>query len=238
MGAAGGNGDRDSGGRGFDDLGFARPDTDREARLGLPEVVYGPGKTAEEVAGVVASLLRANTGPVLVTRVEPEPAREVAALLPGSTHHPQARLLSWRRAAPLGFDLAVVSAGTSDGPVAAEAAAVAEVAGLSVTRVADVGVAGLHRVLAVRDRLAAADAVVCVAGMDGALPSVVGGLVGCPVIAVPTSVGYGAALGGVAPLLAMLSSCSAGVVVVNVDSGFGAAMAAYRIARTIGGRRR
>ena len=234
--AAGGHGDPDSADRGFDDLGFARPDTDREARLGLPEVVYGPGKTAEEVAGVVASLLRANAGPVLVTRVEPEPAREVAALLPGSTHHPRARLLSWRRAAPMGFDLAVVSAGTSDGPVAAEAAAVAEVAGLSVTRVADVGVAGLHRVLAVRDRLAAADAVVCVAGMDGALPSVVGGLVGCPVIAVPTSVGYGAALGGIAPLLAMLSSCSAGVVVVNVDSGFGAAMAAYRIARTIGGR--
>ncbi|NMI01323.1 nickel pincer cofactor biosynthesis protein LarB [Pseudonocardia acidicola] len=217
-------------GPGFDDLGFARPDTDREARLGLPEVVYGPGKTAEQVAGVVASLLRANTGPVLATRIEAGVAEQVRAAVPGAEHDEQARLLTWRRAQPRAFRLAVVSAGTSDGPVAAEAAAVAEAVGLQVNRLRDVGVAGLHRLLAVRDELAAADAVVCVAGMEGALPSVVGGLVGCPVIAVPTSVGYGATFEGVTALLAMLSSCAAGISVVNIDSGFGAAMAAHRIA--------
>jgi pyridinium-3,5-biscarboxylic acid mononucleotide synthase len=217
--------------RGFDDLGWARPDTARESRLGLPEVVYGPGKTAAEIAGVVAALLAANEGPVLATRVEPATAAAVLAVVPGGCYADAARLLVWRAARPLGFDLAVVSAGTSDGPVAAEAAAVAEAVGLTVTRITDVGVAGLHRLLAERERLAAADAVVCVAGMEGALPSVVGGLVGCPVVAVPTSVGYGAALDGITPLLAMLSSCAAGVVVVNIDSGFAAAMAAFRMTR-------
>jgi NCAIR mutase (PurE)-related protein len=216
---------------GFDDLGWARPDTARESRLGLPEVVFGPGKTAAEIAGVVAALLAANEGPVLATRVEPATAAAVLAAVPGGCYADAARLLAWRAARPLGFDLAVVSAGTSDGPVAAEAAAVAEAVGLTVTRITDVGVAGLHRLLAERDRLAAADAIICVAGMEGALPSVVGGLVGCPVVAVPTSVGYGAALDGITPLLAMLSSCAAGVVVVNIDSGFAAAMAAFRIAR-------
>lgn len=216
---------------GFTDLGFARPDTAREARLGLPEVVYAPGKAADQIAGVVTSLLAANSGPVLVTRVEPAVAAQVLSAAPGGSHDPAARLLVWRPALPLGFALAVVSAGTSDGPVAAEAAAVAAAVGLDVTRIVDVGVAGLHRLLAERDRLAAADAVVCVAGMEGALPSVVGGLVGCPVIAVPTSVGYGAAFEGVTALLGMLSSCAAGVVVVNIDSGFGAAMAAFRMAR-------
>ncbi len=217
---------------GFTDLGWARPDTAREARLGLPEVVYGPGKTAAQIAGVVGSLLAANSGPVLATRVEPAVAVAVLAAVPGGVHDPGARLLIWRPAQPLGFALAVVSAGTSDGPVAAEAAAVAAAVGLTVTQIVDVGVAGLHRLLAERDRLAAADAVVCVAGMEGALPSVVGGLVGCPVIAVPTSVGYGAAFEGVTALLGMLSSCAAGVVVVNIDSGFGAAMAAFRMARS------
>lgn len=215
---------------GFDDLGWARPDTAREARLGLPEVVYGPGKTAAQIVAIVETLLAANAGPVLATRVETAVADEVLAAVPGGEHDPGARLLVWRPAPPLGFALAVVSAGTADGPVAAEAAAVAAAVGLRVTRIADVGVAGLHRLLAEHDRLAAADAVVCVAGMDGALPSVVGGLVGGPVIAVPTSVGYGAAFDGVAALLAMLCSCAAGVVVVNIDSGFGAAMAAFRIA--------
>jgi len=217
---------------GFDDLGWARPDTGREARLGLPEVVYAPGKTAAQVTGVVASLLAANSGPVLATRAEPAIAQDVLAAVPGGAYDHGSRLLAWRPAEPVGFTLAVVSAGTSDGPVAAEAAAVAAAVGLSVTRITDVGVAGVHRLLAERDRLATVDAVACVAGMDGALPSVVGGLVGCPVIAVPTSVGYGAALGGVTALLAMLSSCAAGVVVVNIDSGFGAAMAAFRIAVT------
>jgi NCAIR mutase (PurE)-related protein len=216
---------------GWTDLGWARPDTGREARLGLPEVVYGPGKTAAQIAGVVTTLLAANTGPVLATRVAPDVAAEVGAAVPGGRHDATARLLAWRPAAAGGFRLAVVSAGTSDAPVAAEAAAVAAAVGLRVDRVSDVGVAGLHRLLAERARLEAADAIVCVAGMEGALPSVVAGLVGCPVVAVPTSVGYGAALEGVTALLAMLSSCAAGIVVVNIDSGFGAAMAAFRIAR-------
>lgn len=216
---------------GWVDLGWARPDLDREARLGLPEVVYAPGKTVAQIAGVVMSLLTANTGPVLVTRVDAATADTVRAAVPGGEHDPGARLLVWRRAEPVGFSLAVVTAGTSDGPVAEEAAAVACAVGLTVDRIADVGVAGVHRLLVERDRLAAADAVVCVAGMEGALPSVVGGLVGRPVIAVPTSVGYGASFEGVTPLLAMLSSCAAGVVVVNIDSGFGAAMAAFRMAR-------
>jgi pyridinium-3,5-biscarboxylic acid mononucleotide synthase len=219
---------------GFEDLGYARPDTDREARLGLPEVVYGPGKTIEQIVGVVRSLLAGNTGPVLVTRADAAVAAAVVDAVPGGSYDPTARLLVWRPAQPRPFEVVVVSAGTSDGPVAAEAAAVAEAIGLHVRQVRDVGVAGVHRLLAEADGLAAADAVICVAGMEGALPSVVGGLVGCPVIAVPTSVGYGAVFEGVTPLLAMLSSCAAGLVVVNIDSGFGAAMAAHRMARRAG----
>lgn len=215
---------------GFDDLGYARPDTAREARLGLPEVVYGPGKTVEQVVGVVGSLLAGNEGPVLVTRVEAAAAASVAEAVPGGSYDPLARLLVWRPAAPRRFRVVVASAGTSDGPVAAEAAAVAAAIGLQVQQLRDVGVAGVHRLLAETEVLAAADAVICVAGMEGALPSVVGGLVGCPVIAVPTSVGYGAVFEGLTPLLAMLSSCAAGVVVVNIDSGFGAAVAAHRMA--------
>lgn len=213
----------------FEDLGYARPDTGREARLGVPEVVYGPGKTVEQVVGVVQALLAANHGPVLVTRLDPDAAAAVGAAVPGGSYDAQARLLVWRPAAPRPFRVVVASAGTSDGPVAAEAAAVATALGLDVHELRDVGVAGVHRLLAEADVLAAADAVICVAGMEGALPSVVGGLVGRPVIAVPTSVGYGASLEGVTPLLAMLSSCAAGVVVVNIDSGFGAAVAAHRM---------
>lgn len=213
----------------FEDLGYARPDTGREARLGVPEVVYGPGKTVEQVVGVVQALLAANHGPVLVTRLDPDAAAAVGAAVPGGSYDAQARLLVWRPAAPRPFRVVVASAGTSDGPVAAEAAAVSTALGLDVHELRDVGVAGVHRLLAEADVLAAADAVICVAGMEGALPSVVGGLVGRPVIAVPTSVGYGASLEGVTPLLAMLSSCAAGVVVVNIDSGFGAAVAAHRM---------
>jgi pyridinium-3,5-biscarboxylic acid mononucleotide synthase len=215
---------------GFEDLGYARPDTAREARLGLPEVVYGPGKTVEQVVGVVRTLLAGNEGPVLVTRIGVEDAAAVAAAVPGGRYDEVARLLVWRPAPARPFRVVVASAGTSDAPVAAEAAAVATAIGLDVRQLRDVGVAGVHRLLAETGELAAADAVICVAGMEGALPSVVGGLVGCPVIAVPTSVGYGAVFEGVTPLLAMLSSCAAGVVVVNIDSGFGAAMAAHRMA--------
>ena len=223
-------------GPGFDDLGWARPDTDREARTGLPEIVFGPGKSAGQIAAVVRSLLAANDGPVLVTRADQETAQAVLGEVPDGRYDPAARLLSWRSAVAVEFRVLVMSGGTSDGPVAAEAAAVATALGLTVETVADVGVAGVHRLLAQRERLAVADVVICIAGMEGALASVVGGMVGCPVIAVPTSVGYGANLAGVTPLLAMLASCAAGLVVVNIDSGFAAAVAAYRMARTAGRR--
>ncbi|MCG5212590.1 nickel pincer cofactor biosynthesis protein LarB [Streptosporangium sp. KLBMP 9127] len=217
------------------DLGFARVDLDREARQGLPEVVYGPGKTADEIIAIVSALLARNTGAVLVTRVGPATADAVLAAVPGfqgaGSYDAVARLLVWRPAAPRGFAVTVVTAGTSDGPVASEAAAVAKAIGLTVDVVRDVGVAGLHRLLAEAERLRAADAVIVVAGMEGALASAVGGLVRGPVIAVPTSTGYGAAFEGVTALLAMLSSCAAGVTVVNIDSGFAAAMAAHRLAQ-------
>lgn len=213
---------------GFSDLGYARVDTDRESRQGLPEVVYGPGKRSAEISGIVAELLERSTGPVLVTRVEPEVAAQVT--VPGGDYDETARLLVWRPAAPGSFRVCVTTAGTSDWPVAAEAAAMASAIGLETTVVRDVGVAGIHRLLAARDELARADAVIVVAGMEGALASAVGGLVACPVIAVPTSTGYGAALEGVTALLAMLTSCAAGLTVVNIDSGFAAAMAAHRLA--------
>ncbi|MEU0533264.1 nickel pincer cofactor biosynthesis protein LarB [Amycolatopsis tolypomycina] len=215
------------------DLGFARVDVDREHRQGLPEVVYGPGKTPAQIAAIVRTLLTHNAGPVLVTRVEAEAARAVLADVPGGRYARGARLLVWRPAAATGFTLAVAAAGTSDGPVAEEAAEVAAAVGLTVDTVTDVGVAGIHRLLAERDRLAEADAVIVVAGMEGALASAVGGLVACPVIAVPTSTGYGAGLEGVTALLAMHASCAAGITVVNIDSGFGAAMAAFRLAQVL-----
>jgi NCAIR mutase (PurE)-related protein len=211
------------------DLGFAQVDVARQARQGLPEVIYGPGKSADQLADIAAALLAANTGPVLATRVGPE----IAEHLPAAHYDPAARLLTWRRAAARQATVCVVSAGTSDAPVAAEAAAVASAIGLAVTTVTDVGVAGIHRLLAHTDALHAADVVIVIAGMEGALASVVGGLVAGPVIAVPTSTGYGAALEGVTALLAMLSSCAAGITVVNIDSGFGAATAAYRLAHTM-----
>ena len=218
-------------------LGYARVDLDREARQGLPEVVYGPGKTAAQIRGIVRVLLSGNVGPVLVTRVDDAVAEQVAARVPNGRYDSEARLLVWRPADAGGFRTLVVAAGTSDRQVAAEAGAVASAIGLDVACIHDVGVAGVDRLLRVRDQLAAADAVIVVAGMEGALASVVGGLVGCPVIAVPTSTGYGAALEGVTALLAMHASCAAGITVVNIDSGFGAAMAAHRLARTVEARR-
>jgi hypothetical protein len=216
---------------GFADLGFATVDTDRERRQGLPEVVYGPGKSVAEIVAIARSLLERSRGPVLVSRIERGPARAVARKLAGSRYEPEGRLLSWRRVKSGAFRLALVTAGTSDGPVAAETAATARAIGMDVAEYRDLGVAGLHRLLARLDEIAAADVVVVVAGMEGALASVLGGLVETPVIAVPTSTGYGAALEGVTALLAMLSSCAAGVTVVNIDSGFGAAMAAHRVMR-------
>ena len=214
------------------DLGFARLDLGREQRQGLAEVVYAPGKTREHITVIVRGLLDHNTGPVLVTRVDAGTADAIRAKI-GGDYDPEARLLSWRPAPPGEFTVTVVAAGTADRPVAAEAAAVTAVIGLRTTVIHDVGVAGLDRVLAVRGQLAAAHAVIVIAGMEGALASVIGGLVGCPVIAVPTSVGYGTSFEGITALLAMHASCAAGVTVVNIDSGFGAAMAAHRIARAL-----
>jgi NCAIR mutase (PurE)-related protein len=216
------------------DLGFARVDVDREARQGLPEVIYGSGKTPDQISGIVRTLLRHNDGPVLATRVEPDAAESVVATVPDGSYDSGARLLTWRPAASTGFGVVVAAAGTADLPVAREAAAVATAVGLGVTTVTDVGVAGLHRLLAEQDRLRSADTVIVVAGMEGALASAVGGLVDCPVVAVPTSTGYGASLEGITALLAMHASCAAGITVVNIDSGFGAAMAAFRLARVAG----
>jgi NCAIR mutase (PurE)-related protein len=216
-------------------LGFATVDLDRTRRQGLPEVIYAPGKQPGEIAAIAAALLARTSGPVLVTRLEPGAADEVAAELTAAgtqagDYDPAARVLSWRPTPPAGCRVAVVTAGTADGPVADEAAAVARATGLEVTGFRDVGVAGLHRLLAVAGDIAAADVVIVIAGMEGALASTVAGLVGVPVVAVPTSTGYGAALDGITALLAMMSSCAAGVCVVNIDSGFGAAMAAHRLA--------
>jgi NCAIR mutase (PurE)-related protein len=219
------------------DLGFARLDLRREHRQGVAEVVYGPGKTREQMTAIVRGLLGHNDGPVLLTRVEADAAAAVRDAVgePAGQYDAEARLVAWRPAPPGDFTVAVVSAGTADWPVAAEARAVAAAIGLRTQVIHDVGVAGLDRVLQVRAQLDAADTVIVVAGMEGALASVVGGLVAGPVIAVPTSVGYGASLDGITALLAMHASCAAGVTVVNIDSGFGAAMAAHRIARSLGG---
>jgi NCAIR mutase (PurE)-related protein len=205
----------------YDDLAHSLVDTHRALRTGDPEVVYAAGKTVQQVLDNV-SALRAHAGRVLVTRC----SDEVAAALGGTGR----TVLVGQAPEPRGC-VAVLAAGTSDGPVAEEAAVTAAAFGAQVERIDDVGVAGLHRLLAARPALDRADAVVVVAGMEGALPSVVGGLVGTPLVAVPTSVGYGASFGGLAALLGMLNSCAPGVTVVNIDNGFGAGVFAARVAR-------
>ena len=219
------------------DLGFARVDVDRATRTGDPEVVYGAGKTPDEVSALLSTLHRRHPDrAVLATKLTPEAMAAAAAV--GATVHETARAATLGPVPePRGL-VGVISAGTSDAPVSAEAALTVAVHGAGVEEIHDVGVAGLHRLLAVRDRLAALDCVVVVAGMDGALPSVVGGLVGVPLIAVPTSVGYGASFGGLAALLGMLNSCAPGVTVVNIDNGYGAGVAAARIVRLAVGERR
>jgi NCAIR mutase (PurE)-related protein len=216
----------------FENLGFARIDHHRPLRHGLPEVIYAAGKTAEQTAEIFARLAASGVD-VLATRVDSESAAAVMERVPEARHNATARTVSLRQstAASAQGHIAIVCAGTSDLPVAEEAAVTAEIFGVTVTRLFDVGVAGVHRLLAVRDQLAHAQAVIVCAGMEGALPSVVGGLVGVPVIAVPTSVGYGASFGGAAALLGMLNSCSPNVTVVNIDNGFGAAYTATLIAR-------
>jgi len=206
------------------DLGFAQLDLEREQRTGFPEVVYGEGKSAEQLIAIVRKLME-HSDRVLATRIAPEKAAAVIEALPAVAYHETARALTWFRRPILRMHdgyVAVVCAGTSDMPVAEEAAITAECMGSRVERVYDVGVAGIHRLFRRLAVIRGADAIVVAAGMEGALASVVGGLVSCPVIAVPTSVGYGASFQGVAALLAMLNSCAAGVAVVNIDNGFGA----------------
>jgi pyridinium-3,5-biscarboxylic acid mononucleotide synthase len=217
-----------------EDIGMARIDTHRELRQGMPEAIFAQGKTVEQVAEIARVLLDRNTGPVMATRVSDEMAATLSERFPEGSDHREGRVFVFR-ASP-GQDLgtiALVTAGTSDGPVAEEVAVVARTAGATVERVNDVGVAGLHRLLASQDQLHAADVVVVVAGMEGALASLVGGITASPVVAVPTSVGYGASFEGLAALLAMLNTCAAGVAVMNIDNGFGAAMFALRLLRAM-----
>lgn len=213
-------------------LGFARVDRHRAIRRGFPEVIYAEGKTPAQVAAIAVALYEGGS-PVLATRCGPDAAKTVAEHLPTATYHEVARCVIAipNPIKPVPGRVVVATGGTTDIPVAEEASLTAELTGVTVERLWDVGVAGIHRLLANAGRFDDADVIVAVAGMEGALPSVVAGLVACPVIAVPTSVGYGAAFGGVAPLLGMLTACSPGVSVVNIDNGFGAGYLAGTIAR-------
>jgi len=214
----------------FENLSYARVDHHRGIRQGVPEVIYGEGKTAEQILGILSAMEKERVHNVLVTRLSPEKAAVIGQKFP-FRYHETARLgLAWPKevAEPCG-QIVVVSGGTSDMQVAEEAALTAEALGNRVVRFYDAGVAGIHRLLAGMDQLVRANVVIAVAGMEGALPSVVGGLVDCPVLAVPTSVGYGASFGGVTALLAMLNSCASGISVVNIDNGFGAAYQASLI---------
>jgi pyridinium-3,5-biscarboxylic acid mononucleotide synthase len=217
---------------GFTDLGFAKLDHHRGMRTGDPEVIYAEGKTDDQVITLLGALRDApGARPAMATRLTPSMLDRVRSEFPTASIDETARCVVLGELPELRGEVVVLSAGTSDEPVAAEAAIVARAFGAGVRRICDVGVAGLHRLLAERDGLADADCLVVVAGMEGALPSVVGGLVGTPIVAVPTSVGYGASFGGIAALLGMLNSCAPGVTVVNIDNGFGAGVFAARVAR-------
>ena len=217
----------------FEDLGFARIDHHRSLRTGVPEVIFGEGKTPEQIVAI-ASRLHATRQNVLITRISPEAAQAVQIAIPEAEYLPVPRIVRVQNNTPapdpIGTIL-VVAAGTTDRPVAEEAIATLETLGHPVERLYDVGVAGLHRLLASHQAICEANVLIVVAGMEGALPSVVAGLVERPVIGVPTSVGYGAALNGLTALFSMLTSCAAGISVVNIDNGFGAAMAAAQINR-------
>ena len=211
---------------------YAHLDTHRHLRRGIPETVFGQGKTSEQILGIVERL-SGNGDPVLVTRVSEEAAALVVARWPEADHDPQSRTLHLGSLTPTGGSpLLIIAAGTSDLPVAEEAARTAVFLGRDVLRAYDVGVAGLHRLATHRSEMSNAGAIVVVAGMEGALPGVVAGLVSVPVIGVPTSIGYGASLGGFTPLLTMLASCACGLTVVNIDNGYGAAVAAHMILGT------
>ena len=214
----------------YEDLGFARVDHHRATRQGFPEVVFGQGKTPEQIAGVAARLVDAGQS-LLVTRTGRDAYTEVLKTVPGAIYHDLARCITLDAGkTPRGHGTIVIAAaGTADLPVAEEAAVTAELMGNTVDRLYDVGVAGLHRLLSEHVRITSARVIIVVAGMEGALPSVIAGLVDVPVVAVPTSVGYGASFGGLTALLAMLNSCAIGVSVVNIDNGFGAAAIASSI---------
>jgi hypothetical protein len=219
---------------GYADLGFARLDHHRGLRTGDPEVIYAAGKTTEQVVTLLGALAAApGARPAVATRLAPAMLEPIRAAFPDAIIDETAACAAVGGLPEPTGDVVVVSAGTSDERVATEAEFVARAFGAGVRRVTDVGVAGIHRLLAERDSLASADCLIVVAGMEGALPSVVGGLVGTPIVAVPTSVGYGASLGGIAALLGMLNSCSPGITVVNIDNGFGAGVFAARVARRI-----
>ena len=214
----------------FEDLGFAKIDRHRQLRQGAAEVIYGGGKTPEQIRAIAAAMRQSGEKTVLITRMSREAADYVAQTLPLQYHELGHVGIIGELPEPDGIGTIVVATGgTSDIPVAEEAALTAEVLGSRVIRLYDVGVAGLHRVLSSLDELMRASVVIAIAGMEGALASVIGGLVDCPVIAVPTSVGYGASFGGLAALLSMLNSCASGVSVVNIDNGFGAGFLASRI---------
>ena len=214
----------------YTELGYATLDSHRELRQGLPEAVYAPGKSAEHCAGIVRELLKLSDGPVLLSRASEEQINAVTAAHPGAEVH--GTTVVWRPAAERDIDpVLVVTAGTADLPVADECRATLHSIGIPSRLVADVGVAGIHRLLDRAPELQRAPAVVVVAGMEGALASVVGGLTAAPVVAVPTSVGYGSSLSGVTALLSMTSSCASGMVVVGIDNGFGAAFAIHRLLR-------
>ena len=220
----------------FEDLGYAKVDHHRTIRQGAAEVIYGASKTPEQILGISRAMSDRGCRNILVTRMSEEAARLVGEQLPLDYHElPRLGIVSPAERSSLG-SIVVATGGTSDLPVAEEAALTAEVLGSQVLRLYDVGVAGIHRLLAHTGELMEARAVVAVAGMEGALTSVIGGLVSCPVIGVPTSVGYGASFGGVAALLCMLNSCASGVSVVNIDNGFGAGFLANRINHMGGGR--
>ncbi len=216
----------------FESLGYATVDHHRAIRQGFPEVIFGQGKTPEHVAGIAERLL-ARSSNLLVTRTNREAFAHVKQVAADAQFHDSCNAISVQRDKTVRGRgvIAIVTAGTSDIPVADEAALTAEIMGNQIARLFDVGVAGIHRVLSQRELLQSAKVIVCVAGMEGALPSVVGGLVSVPVIAVPTSIGYGASFGGIAALLGMLNSCSSNVTVVNIDNGFGAGFVASLINR-------
>lgn len=214
----------------FTDLGYAKVDHHRELRQGAAEVIYGASKTPEQIKGICNSMLEAGQRTILITRLAPEAHEELAKCFDITYHELPKIGIVGELPKPTGSGpIVIAAAGTSDLPVAEEAALTAEALGNEVVRLYDVGVAGIHRLLARMDDIMNAQVIIAVAGMEGALASVVGGMASCPVIAVPTSVGYGASFGGLAPLLAMLNSCASGVSVVNIDNGFGAAFQAHLI---------